>query len=48
MDSTAYVVFLVVALVLVCWVVVHFLARDASARRLPGSSHTRRLSDDTQ
>ena len=47
MDSTAYVVFLVVALVLVCWVAVHFLTRDVSRRRLD-SPHTRRLSDDTQ
>lgn len=48
MDSTAYVVFLGAALVLVSWVAVHFWARSAQSHGPEKSSHKRHLSDDTQ
>ena len=48
MDSTTYIVFVVVAIVLMCWVAVHFLARRAPNHDSMKNSHTRHLSDDTQ
>jgi hypothetical protein len=47
MDSTSYVVFLSVALSLMCWAAVHFLTRHAASDDPMKSAHTRHLSDDT-
>ena len=48
MDSSVYVVFLGAAVVLMCWVAVHFLARRTPSHDPMKSAHTRHLSDDTQ
>ena len=43
MDSTTYVIFVVVTIVLMCWVTVHFLARQAPSHDPMKSSHTRQF-----